>query len=56
MCLYNYIYACVNPAPRPISWTGKAGAGVFSVDGIVGGEWGYLQFFALIDLQSDIVS
>jgi nucleoside-diphosphate-sugar epimerase len=29
----------VNPAPRPISWTGKAGAGVFSVDGKVGGEW-----------------
>ena len=42
VCVYLYIKftrACVNPAPRPISWTGKAGAGVFSVDGKVGGEW-----------------
>lgn len=42
LCVYLYIKptrACVNPAPRPISWTGKAGVGVFSVDGKVGGEW-----------------
>ena len=31
--LYNYVYACVrDPGPRPISWIGKAGAGMFSVD------------------------
>ena len=29
----------MNPAPRLISWIGKAGAGVFSVDGKFGGEW-----------------
>ena len=47
LCVYLYIKltrACVNPAPRPISWIGKAGAGVFSVDGKVGGEWkNYIQ-------------
>jgi hypothetical protein len=29
----------VTPPPRPSSWIGKAGAGVFSVDGKLGGEW-----------------
>ena len=34
------IYACVrDPAPRPSSWIGRAGAGVFSVDGKFDGEW-----------------
>ena len=38
--MYNSKYACVrDPGPRPSSWIGKAGAGVFSVDGIIGGEW-----------------
>lgn len=27
-----------DPAPRPSSWIGKAGASVFSVDGKIGGE------------------
>ena len=43
--LYNYVYACMrDPAPRPISWTGKAGAGVFSVDGKFSGEWKNIVF------------
>ena len=33
-----YTPACVSPGPRPSSWTGKAGAGPFSVDGTFGGE------------------
>lgn len=28
-----------DPAPRPISWIGKAGAGSFPVDVFIGGEW-----------------
>ena len=31
--------ACVAPGPRPTSWIGKAGAGMFSVDGKFGGEF-----------------
>ena len=34
----------MTPPPRPSSWIGKAGTGVFSVDGKVGGEWeNYIQ-------------
>ena len=35
----HYIYACVRgPRTQTISWTGKTGSGMFSVEGIIGGE------------------
>ena len=35
----HYIYACVrSPRTKAESWTGKFGAGIFSVDGVIGGE------------------
>ncbi len=38
--LYSYVYACARESePRPSSWIGKAGAGVFSVNGLFDGEW-----------------
>ena len=39
ICCITYTRACVTPPLRPFSWIGKAGAGVFSVDGRIGGEW-----------------
>ena len=27
------------PGPRPLSWIGKAGSGMFSVDALFDGEW-----------------
>lgn len=41
---------CVTPGPRPTSWTGKAGAGRFSVDTKVGGEWKNFFFFTLMSI------
>lgn len=38
----HFYYACVrSPRTRPFSWIGKAGAGVFSVEGYFDGEWKY---------------
>lgn len=54
--IYTLIYACVPPAPRPISWIGKAGAGVFSDDGKVAGNEDYVMIIFVLTSNIRITS